>query len=465
TVHQAKGLEFPVVFLFKTHESSQKTLIKSKQVSVSKKFGILTKLPLNEDFLNEYQSTPINNLYDYIEEKKRIAELKRLLYVAVTRAKDHLIISGEYDEDKQFKKDSFLGLINEGLDIDFSSENFLLTGKLDYLEHNGMEFSGVTRKLDHSIPILKSISEYSGFSLNTDKPITQKTIQVKKISPPVEKDFISATKVAVYNQCPTKYLLTYEFGFKAINDLEGSTKIQNINYDFNPQEDSIEPAADDEVPGITIPGNIKGSLQHLLLEREIKPENLDTEITNYLIKEGFDGNRLSESKDRTISEMQNYFLSDIYRELSNYKNYKNEFEVYLKENGTYLYGIMDKIIFNDEELIIVDYKTDDISIDEIQQRAENYLIQLKFYLYLAQKLFSNYKLCRLILIFIKHPDKPVVKNINYQDFSLVKREISDIIKGINHKIFFKNIKHCAICTYSDNNKKCKMISESERVFI
>ena len=56
TLHQAKGLEFPVVILFKTHESSQKTLIKSKQVSISKKFGILTKLPLNEDYLADYQS-------------------------------------------------------------------------------------------------------------------------------------------------------------------------------------------------------------------------------------------------------------------------------------------------------------------------------------------------------------------------------------------------------------------------
>lgn len=464
TVHQAKGLEFPVVFLFKTHESSQKTLIKSKQVSVSKKFGILTKLPLKEEYLNEYQSTPINDLYDYIEEKKRIAELKRLLYVAITRAKDHLIISGEYDEEKLLKKDSFLGLITEGLEIDFSSDHFLLNGKLDYLEHNGKEYSGTTRNLDCRIPILKSIPDYSGFTVNTDKLITGKTIHVKKLLPPIEKDFISATKVAVYNQCPTKYLLTYEFGFKEINNLHGGNEIQNINYDFNQQEDDIEPAVDDEVPGISIPGNIKGTLQHLLLEREITPENLDVEITNHLIKEGFSGDSLSESKKRIISEMQHYYSSDIYRELSNCENYKNEFEVYLKENGTYLYGIMDKIIFNGEELIIVDYKTDDISVDEIQERAENYLIQLKFYLYLAQKLFSNYKLCRLILIFIKHPDTPYVKKINYQDFSLVKREISDIIKGINHKIFFKNTKHCAICTYSDNNKKCKMISESERVF-
>ena len=95
-------------------------------------------------------------------------------------------------------------------------------------------------------------------------------------------------------------------------------------------------------------------------------------------------------------------------------------------------------------------------VEEVEERAENYLIQLKFYLFIAQKLFPNYSSFQLLLIFIKHPEKPVIKNFDNKGLFLVKKEISDIIKGIIHKNFYKNTDHCGVCVYSDVNKKCKM---------
>ena len=41
TLHQAKGLEFPAVFLYKCNEVSSKNITKSKRVSVDKSFGCL----------------------------------------------------------------------------------------------------------------------------------------------------------------------------------------------------------------------------------------------------------------------------------------------------------------------------------------------------------------------------------------------------------------------------------------
>ncbi len=76
TVHQAKGLEYPVVVLFKSNETSKKTTPKSKEVVVDKKFGLLTKVPLRNDYFRPYQSAPILNLSTYITGKKTIAEIK-----------------------------------------------------------------------------------------------------------------------------------------------------------------------------------------------------------------------------------------------------------------------------------------------------------------------------------------------------------------------------------------------------
>ncbi|MCW8849165.1 MAG: UvrD-helicase domain-containing protein, partial [Melioribacteraceae bacterium] len=93
TIHQAKGLEFNVVIIFKTNQKSFDESLKSKDIIVDKNFGILSKLPIENNYFEPYQQAPIIGIYNYIQKKKSNAELKRLLYVAITRAEQHLIIS------------------------------------------------------------------------------------------------------------------------------------------------------------------------------------------------------------------------------------------------------------------------------------------------------------------------------------------------------------------------------------
>lgn len=454
TLHQAKGLEFPVVILFNTHESSPKTQIKSKQISISKKFGILTKLPLNENYLSEYVTTPLNGLYNFIEEKKRIAELKRLLYVGITRAMNHLIISGEVSPKQKLRNDSFLYLITSGLNIDFTGKKNQLSGDLDCLVLNDDKYTNKKVKINLELSVKNSVNLVNSIkpaAANYSKPLE---INISSIEPPIEKDIISATKVAVYNQCPAKYLLTYEYGFGKINNLDHENTL-SLHELENKALDSEE-YGEDEIVLNKIKGNVKGVLIHSLLEREIKPDDIEKEIAKFLKKNGIADNQVTDNKNHIIHEYLSFTSSENYKNLSIHKNYKNEFQVYIKDDDVFLFGIMDKIIITVDEIIIVDYKTDDIDESEIEHRAENYSIQLKFYLYIVQKLFRNYNSFRLILMFIKYPEKPVVKSYNKNDFFLVKREISNIIKGIIQKDFHKNKEHCRICVYSDKNQNCKL---------
>src|SRR3989337_4326526 len=59
TIHQAKGLEFPIVFLYRCGESSRKPSVKTKSILVNKEFGLLTKVPLDENYFGESYSAPI----------------------------------------------------------------------------------------------------------------------------------------------------------------------------------------------------------------------------------------------------------------------------------------------------------------------------------------------------------------------------------------------------------------------
>ena len=61
--------------------------------------------------------------------------------------------------------------------------------------------------------------------------------------------------------------------------------------------------------------------------------------------------------NRLKNDLGNYYKSKTWEEISKSKNYKNEFEIYVKENDYYLHGIIDKIIFIENKVLIYDYKT------------------------------------------------------------------------------------------------------------
>jgi len=91
TVHAAKGLEFPVVVvpdLAETPRSGGGTIMVGEGLLL----GVSIPNPADD---HERQETPILRLLKDEHRQKEEAERKRLFYVAVTRAKDHLILCGE----------------------------------------------------------------------------------------------------------------------------------------------------------------------------------------------------------------------------------------------------------------------------------------------------------------------------------------------------------------------------------
>lgn len=113
TIHKSKGLEYPVVILF--NASKQFNFINDNQaINFNKDIG----LGLDYFDIENRTKSPSSVKYAIRLENmdKGFKEELRLLYVALTRAKNKLIITGEYnenlfDEDKTIKKNSFIGTI------------------------------------------------------------------------------------------------------------------------------------------------------------------------------------------------------------------------------------------------------------------------------------------------------------------------------------------------------------------
>ena len=463
TIHQSKGLEFPIVFLYKTDEAGISGSIKSGEVKVDKKFGLLTKIPIDQNYFEEYQTAPIVSLYNYFEEKKNNAELKRLLYVALTRAKDELYITSTIKKIAAFKKDSFINLLSAGLKDDFLGDEIVFSHQLERLGIENKDFVNKREQINLAIPITTSLEIEITKKEESNGSVNDAEINTTSLHSYEKGEIISASKVSIYSQCPLKYLLTYEYGFGKFNSDYLNFKFADTQKYPNYFSDTFneDKAEIDDQRFEPIENKIKdydsalyGRLFHKAMEKSFYPNQIedfiDDEFRSELKDERFSDILLQKLQDDLI----NFSRSKIFSFISTAENYKNEFEIYVADHDYYLHGIIDKIIFKENKILIYDYKTDDIDRKEIKKHAEYYLMQLKFYLYIASKLFSEFDTFEGSLVFIKHPDDIVTLVYDKNKIAELEKEITDIIKSIRMKNSEKNLKHCRVCSFSGLTNKC-----------
>jgi len=461
TIHQSKGLEFPVVFLFKTDEAGISNSIKTGEVKVDKKYGMLTKVPVDQNYFEEYQSAPIALLHNYFEEKKNNAELKRLLYVALTRAKDELYITSTIKKDAALKKDSFINLLAMGLKNDFLGNEIIFSDQLEILRIENEKFVNNSRQINLTIPITANIKIESIKKEENIQNVDSAEINITSLNSQEKGEIISASKVSIYSQCPLKYLLTYEYGFGKFNSdflhfkFDGKQKNQNYLSGAVKEEDNDDnrfESFENEIKDYDSASY--GRLFHKAMEKSFYPNQIEDFVNDefgFELKEG----RVSEKLlQRLQTDLRNFSRSRLFSIISSTENYKNEFEIYVADNDYYLHGIIDKIILKKNKILIYDYKTDDIEKKEIKKHSEYYLMQLKFYLYIASKLFVEFDSFEGSLVFVKHPDDIVTLNYDRSKLKELEKEITDIINSIRMKNSVKNIKHCRVCSFSGLTNKC-----------
>jgi hypothetical protein len=94
--------------------------------------------------------------------------------------------------------------------------------------------------------------------------------------------------------------------------------------------------------------DVKGRIIHKILQQEIeKPELRDA--AERMVKNEIDlfknNNIADELVEEVVSDLSRLYDSENFLEIKNFSDYHNEFEVYTKESNYFLYGIIDKLIF------------------------------------------------------------------------------------------------------------------------
>ncbi len=455
TLHQAKGLEYPAVFLYNCHETTTSDAVKKGSTRVDKNFGLLTKVPLNNEYFGEYFSAPINSVFDLISSKKETAELKRLFYVGATRAKNYLFISAP--EVNNYKANSFMHLLQEGLDIEFPRDDITIKDELNILKSDKEGFSNNSETLLEKIIIRRDLNDIpEKITENLQKDIKPE-VMISEIKDSPKGEFISATKFATFKQCPLKYQLTFDYGIS--NLVSGYKKfiidnrqLKKNKFDFNPKEN--DPTEEDDEQKY-IPAELRGSIIHKILQKN-ELHNSAEQIEKVIKEDAsfLNENEKKELKDDLLEHLNVLYDSPIYKKINAHIKFFNEYEIYLNEKDYFLHGIIDKLIIDGKKAIIVDYKTDEIQKDEIYKRSEIYFPQLKFYSYIINRLFKNLTTIELRLIFIKFPGEEIVEVLDKDKTSEYGNEIEKMVIQIRLREFAQNLSHCKECNFALNNKNC-----------
>lgn len=439
TLHQSKGLEFKNVFLYKCNEKLRDDSIRSKSLVIDKIWGILTKVPINGKYFSNYVSPAAVDLYRFVEHKKQIAEAKRLFYVGVTRAVDNLYFTGTILENR-IEKNSFFDFVRKGLNTDLQEDKINLQSNLRFMADETKGFDISNESFRTEILVTKSFEKIENKRKENKFVASFSEIKSQQITDNEKNEIVSATKIAIFNQCPTKYYLTYELGYTELFKL-AKTFINDYDFKYNEDEN------------LSMYADIRGQIIHKVLEEETELSQLANKINKLIEKYSY---RIESDRDKLyesiLSQLQNYYSSETYKRIKQFHNYKNEYEIYSKENDYYIYGIIDKLILSDDSLTIVDYKTDKVNLEKLKSKSEHYMPQLKFYTYAVSRNYKEVDKIDVELIFIKHPDNAIKYSFEKEEIKRFGEEINRKVRLIREKQFAKNLNHCSSCHFSLNGR-------------
>ena len=202
TIHAAKGLEFPIVIL--PHLDRRATRY-DQEPFIDDLLGIGFR-PANPDKNYEQSDPGATQLMRERVNKKRVAEEKRLFYVATTRARDRLILSGTLNE-KGEARGWFEWLLN-ALDIPGMPSG----GELRYPTTIQTLTEEEDRSLAFDLPIriIKSPDEFdlSEEEIPTPSPLADfPTFHIEPLRAATVSHTFSLLDLTAYAQCPTRFYL------------------------------------------------------------------------------------------------------------------------------------------------------------------------------------------------------------------------------------------------------------------
>ena len=424
SIHKSKGLEFPVVIL----------------ASTGKKFNMQdlnTPIILHQDigfgmqFIDSEKKIEYSTLTkEAIRIKAReetISEEMRVLYVALTRAKEKLIITGmSRDLSKALKdkiemlqiyqKSSSLDDVNTAKLPETKIDRNIIqkyTSYLDWLElvYEYNKENAIDNIIDlhtyNKEDILKEMKEEENDIIDIEKVIKERARKVEENSDSLTNcdKKINADKYIIDRlQWKYQYLASSKIPTKTSVTKLKELEAENEEYDIEELIESIKNKGKHEIKLTAKPKfmeNVqalnaaqKGTLMHLCIQKLDEKKKYEIEDIRDFVQDLKDRNIISEIEAESvdINMLYKYTKSELWQDLKEAKEIHKEEPFYINIPASKIYdeaekhemilvqGIIDLYYINKEgKLILIDYKTDYVPNGDVSKLEEKYKVQLDLY--------------------------------------------------------------------------------------
>ena len=408
TVHASKGLEFPVVVLPDLSRNVLQKGALSPRVLYAPGHGLAVKT------FRESGEAEGDGLFDSLSEMARDRELKeayRLFYVAVTRARDYLLLAGSQKEQKRpsesmkhqwldwvvkhlgAKQLSDLPAGELSLDTDWSLK---VTWELDEAEDERREDTAadtVSVKKEKDLPWLQREGATAFYPLYAPLDLARDA---------KGGDVHSVSALMDYTECPRLYVLKHCLKM--------------------PQQSSSERnGVEAEQPVRRLTGIEVGNVLHRVMERVEQEVPVDELIADACQSEGFDFH--ADDVVQTIHAMVDHYRhSEWFAKSRQAKRVWNELPFHYRIGSHTVTGVIDKLFVDVKgEATLLDFKTNWIEDENhLDRLAAAYTVQVQMYAAVVQELLQL-PVKQAILYFLQG-NRPVEVEVNALQLEQKKRE-------------------------------------------
>ncbi len=388
SIHKSKGLEFPVVFLSRSDKQINLRDL-NDDILINHELGIGPKY-INYERKIKYD-TASRKALKARSKIETISEEMRVLYVALTRAKEKLIITGiknDYEKDIQKKKD-LIGIYEK----ENGKINHLLVQKyisfLDWIELvylNNIE--NIKNILD-----LKVISKDDIKQEEIEEKIENKlTFDDNKDLSKVDKILNWKYERKVDTLLPSNSSVTKIKQIKKLEEKEkiSDSSLEKLEYNLEKNDNVLE-LKPEFMKDKKITAAQRGTIMHLCMQKLDFRKNYSIEELNSFIEKLQFDKFITEEEKKTIdvNKIKRFLDSNLASRIRNSKALEKEkpFYSYIKAKDIYnlesdenivVQGVIDLyFIEKNGNIVLVDYKTD---YTENEENLKNeYKVQLDIY--------------------------------------------------------------------------------------
>lgn len=374
SIHKSKGLEFPVAIISRTDKKfNQKDLNESILLHQDIGFGMQY---INYDRKIEY-TTATKEAIKIKTKEESIAEEMRILYVALTRAKEKLIITGvENDFTKSIEQKKELLEIYEKENDKIN--HLVLKKYLSYLEWIELVY------LNH-----QDIEN----QITLNKIAKKDVLKAEENQEEQEKRNIELPEKIDYEKI--NEILNWQYKYKEMTNIQSKmsvTKIKELKNNETQKQQHIEIKPKFMLDKTKVSSAERGTITHLILQKldftkEYSKEELAQFVNNLCTK-----NIITQIQKDSINIEKIYQIinTQFIKNLKNAKEIKKETPFYTYINTKEIYntqnsenilvqGIIDLYYINQQnEVILVDYKTDYVE-GSGEELIDKYKVQLEIY--------------------------------------------------------------------------------------